>query len=117
MNPDSASSRPARRLGSGTTRRTEKTAAASVLETIAPNNRANCQSTPRTRWVPNSGHRRADDNPDYRENGRRGKHFADIPEPGGQAALDEDCTQRRRAKVLRELGVVELDAPTRFPRE
>ena len=64
---------------------------------------------------PDSGHHRADDDPDGRENGRRGEHVADIAEPGGQAALDEDDTQRRRAKVLRELGVVELYPQHAFP--
>ena len=66
---------------------------------------------------PHCGHRSADDDPDGRENGRWGEHAADIAEPGGQAALDEDDTQRRRAQVLRELGVVETGSPTRFPRE
>ncbi len=52
LKPDSASSRPATRRGRGRTRRTENTAAASVEETMAPNNSAACQLTPSTRCTP-----------------------------------------------------------------
>lgn len=44
LNPDSASSIPTSRGGSGTRRRTEKTAAASVEEMAAPSRRASGQS-------------------------------------------------------------------------
>ena len=46
LNPDSASSTPVSRLGSGTLRSTEKTAAASVEETTAPMISEICQSRP-----------------------------------------------------------------------
>ena len=52
LNPDSASSRPATRLGKGTTRSTENTAAASVEETMAPSSSASCQSIPSSRCAP-----------------------------------------------------------------
>ena len=52
LNPDSASSSPASRLGSGTTRSTENTAAASVTETIAPRSSASCQFIPSRRCAP-----------------------------------------------------------------
>ena len=47
LRPDSASSAPVSRLGSGTTRRTENTAAASVGEQIAPSRIASSQGSPR----------------------------------------------------------------------
>jgi hypothetical protein len=47
LKPDSASSMPTNRDGSGTRRRTEKTAAASVEETAAPSRSASSQSMPR----------------------------------------------------------------------
>src|SRR6476620_7765615 len=62
-----------------------------------------------------SGHHPADNDPDGRENRRRGENVADIAEPCGQAALDEDDTQRGRAKVLRELGVVKTYPQHAFP--
>ena len=46
LRPDSASSAPVRRLGSGTTRSTENTAAASVGEQIAPSRIASSQGRP-----------------------------------------------------------------------
>ena len=49
LNPDSASSSPATRLGKGTTRSTENTAAASVEDTMAPSSSASCQSIPSSR--------------------------------------------------------------------
>ncbi len=52
LNPDSASSSPATRLGRGTTRSTENTAAASVEDTMAPRSRASCQSIPSRRCAP-----------------------------------------------------------------
>ena len=46
LSPDSASSAPVSRLGSGTTRSTENTAAASVGEMIAPSSTAVSQGSP-----------------------------------------------------------------------
>ena len=48
LSPDSASSAPVSRLGSGTTRSTEKTAAASVGEVTAPRSTASSQGSPST---------------------------------------------------------------------
>ena len=47
LSPDSASSTPVRRLGRGTTRSTEKTAAASVGEQTAPSRMASSHGSPR----------------------------------------------------------------------
>ena len=47
LRPDSASSVPVSRLGSGTTRSTENTAAASVGEQAAPSRIASSQGRPR----------------------------------------------------------------------
>ena len=52
LKPDSASSMPARRRGSGTTRSTENTAAASVEASTAPSRNACTHSTPSRRWAP-----------------------------------------------------------------
>ncbi len=52
LKPDSASSRPVSRRGSGTVRRTEKTAAASVDDTIAPSSSEVLQSRPTSQWAP-----------------------------------------------------------------
>ena len=46
LSPDSASSAPVRRRGSGTTRSTENTAAASVGEVTAPSSTASSQGRP-----------------------------------------------------------------------
>ena len=46
LSPDSASSAPVRRSGSGTRRSTENTAAASVGDVTAPSSTASCQSRP-----------------------------------------------------------------------
>ena len=46
LSPDSASSAPVRRLGRGTTRSTENTAAASVGEVTAPSSTAVSQLSP-----------------------------------------------------------------------
>ena len=50
LRPDSASSAPVSRLGSGTTRSTENTAAASVGDVTAPSSSASSQGRPRTKW-------------------------------------------------------------------
>ena len=47
LSPDSASSAPVRRLGSGSARRTENTAAASVGEQMAPSRIASSHGSPR----------------------------------------------------------------------
>ena len=52
LKPDSASSRPASRRGNGSTRSTEKTAAASVEDTMAPSSSASCQSIRSSRCAP-----------------------------------------------------------------
>ncbi|MGY2700827.1 hypothetical protein ACVW2K_000411 [Nocardioides sp. HB32] len=48
LRPDSASSVPVSRRGSGTTRSTENTAAASVGEVTAPSSTASCHGSPST---------------------------------------------------------------------
>ena len=50
LRPDSASRTPVRRLGSGTIRSTENTAAESVGEQTAPSRTASCHGSPRTKW-------------------------------------------------------------------
>ncbi len=50
LSPDSASSEPVSRLGSGTTRSTEKTAAASVAEVTAPSRIAISHGRPSRKW-------------------------------------------------------------------
>jgi len=63
LNPDSASSSPATRWGNGSTRSTEKTAAASVEDTIArATTRAPVDAEQQVR--PNGSNRRADDHAD-----------------------------------------------------
>ena len=52
LKPDSASSRPAMRRGSGSARSTANTAAASVEDTTAPISSDTCQSKPRNRCAP-----------------------------------------------------------------
>ena len=51
LRPDSASSAPVSRLGSGTTRSTENTAAASVAEVTAPSSTDSSQERPSTKWA------------------------------------------------------------------
>ena len=50
LRPDSASSAPVRRRGSGSRRSTEKTAAASVGEVTAPSSTESSQLSPSTKW-------------------------------------------------------------------
>jgi hypothetical protein len=52
LSPDSASNEPVSLLGSGTTRSTENTAAASVGEVTAPSSTASSHGSPRTKWEP-----------------------------------------------------------------
>ncbi|CPU46661.1 Uncharacterised protein [Mycobacteroides abscessus] len=54
LNPDSASNSPASRRGNGSTRSTEKTAAASVEDTMAPSSSASCQSMRSSTCAPNA---------------------------------------------------------------
>ena len=51
LRPDSASSAPVSRRGSGTTRSTENTAAASVGEVTAPSSTASSHGRPRRKWA------------------------------------------------------------------
>ena len=54
------------------------------------------------------GDHRADDHTDGGQRGRGCQHLADVGEPGGQTAFDEDDGQRRGADVPGQFDVVEL---------
>ncbi len=108
LKPDSASRSPPSRLGSGTTRSTENTAAASVLDTMAPSNRASCQFMPSSQCTAAAVTSVLDPDTHGGEHAGRSEHFADVAEPGGQPALDQDDAQRRGPQVLGQLRVVEF---------
>ena len=108
LKPDSASSRPASRRGNGSTRSTENTAAASVEETMAPSSSASCQSMRSSTCAPTAVTTVLIDHTDGGQRARGCQHLADVGEPSGQTAFDEDDGQRRGADVPGQFDVVEL---------
>ena len=110
LKPDSASSSPPSRRGSGTTRITENTAAASVLDTMAPSNRASCQFMPSSQCTAAAVTSVLTADTHRGQHAGGSEHFADVAEPGGQTALDQDDAQRGGADVLGQLSVVEVQA-------
>ena len=98
LKPDSASSRPPSRGGSGTLRSTEKTAAESVGASTAPISSASCQPDvqQQVRGHADDAHRHR--GADRRQRRRRGHHRADALPRRGQATLGQDHDQRRVAE-------------------
>ena len=108
MNPDSASSRPATRRGSGTTRSTENTAAASVDGHDGAEQQRQLPVHAEQQVRARGGDRHADRHADGGQRARGRQHLAHVGEPGRQAAFDEDDRQRHRAEVVGEQVVVEV---------
>ena len=110
LKPDSASSRPATRRGSGSTRSTENTAAASVDDTMAPRSSASCQSIPSSRCAPAAVTTMLTTTPTVASAPAGANTLSDVGEPRRQAAFDQDDRQRDGAEVVGEQMFVELQA-------
>ena len=110
LKPDSASSIPVIRRGSGTRRSTENTAAASVEDRIGADEQRGVpvEVQDEARGERHDGDR--DDDADRRQHGRGRDRAADALPPGAQPALAEDEDEGGVAEHLGELVGVEPDA-------
>ena len=103
LKPDSASSSPAIRLGSGTTRCTENTAAACELP-VHPEQQVRARGRDR----------HADPDAEGGQHACGRQHPPDVGEPRREAAFDEDDGQRDRAEMVGEQIVLEVQSEPVF---
>ena len=89
---------------------TEKTAAASVDDTIAPTRSATCHEYPR-KCAANGGDARRADDAECREHQRRRGDEPYTSHRRLQAAVEQNHHERRGAEAIRDVIVLECDPP------
>ena len=110
LRPDSASSAPVIRRGSGTRRSTENTAAASVGRGDRAEQHRELPVEPEQVVRADRDHGDADRDAERRERDPEPHRRPDLRPLGGETTFGEDQHERREAQRVRDVGVLEVDA-------